>query len=170
MPAPKLSACFFRRLCHKRTKGPNWGVGEGRVLNPVVHIHICTRVHTLQERTQTASLSVLPSTSLRPLRYSIHLLNLLTSPIIFSRANISSWFSFVTACCCFVFLILSFISEIIMLILISNCLAYCCLAYKLFTYQSSSAVLVQVTFLIIFLCQAHIPLKFSMYPLKGQKP
>lgn len=134
-----------------------------------IYAHVCTRCRRVHRHAASASPRVLLSASLRPLRSCIRLLNLLTSPIIFSRANVSSWFSFVTACCGFVFLILSFISEIIMLILISNCLAYCGLAYKLFTYQSSFAVLVQVTFLIIFLCQAHIPLKFSVYPLKGQK-
>ena len=131
-----------------------------------IYAHACARCRSVHRHADSAFPSVLLSISVSI--YSIHLLNLLILPIISSRSNTSNCFSFVNACGCFTLLISSFISEIIMLTLMSNYLAHSCLAYKLFTYHSSSVEFLLLACLLIFLLWAHIPLKLIMYHCKGR--
>lgn len=99
LPAPQLTAYFFRQLCYKRTKGSSWWGGCFKSGSAHSHMHVCTRHVSsrgaelfLQVGHQTCVHSAVPSTC-----------EALLSPNCRSHTQYFCLVSFVTACCCFTF-------------------------------------------------------------------
>lgn len=151
----------------KKEQGPNWGLGEGMVLNAEVNVHICY-VHATGVFTDTQILLLKwsPYQYLCPLlRPSTKLVNFTHYIFQIQHFQLLSLLSMPVAASCF---LISFISEIIMLTSMSNYLAHSCLAYKLFMYHSSSVELSSLHVSLFFPLSSY-SLEAHMYlPLKGQ--
>lgn len=98
-PAPSSPQAALLWKNKRATSG-----GGGQLARPRVNTRVHAHVHAQHERARSAQVLLLQVSDRHPdVPHSTRPGSFLISPVMFSRPNISSCFSFETACCCLTF-------------------------------------------------------------------